>query len=1076
MPPDRALRGRGLLAAVGLTAALAPADPSLAQEHALRFDTPPLSLAHPIVVSMLQDRRGFVWIGTQGGLVRYDGHSTLVYSGIRGSSRSLPSSAIRDIHEHSDGRLWLATLSGLAIISEDRDSVVAVSSETRPDLFPLTDAVNSLAELSDGSVAAGLDGGGLLILDASGQNGDVHVPDPADPHSIPSGTVDAVLVTADGTLWAGTYGGLVKRAPGARRWERVPLPEMGAAVGPDEPRRLSVDPTGAIWVGGLDGVVRLDPATGAARRLRLGPYRVQSLLTNHPDSIWVGTYGNGLLLLDGEGRVVQANMSDPAVPQTLRDGRVSALMQDRTGLLWVGLWGSGVQTADPGGAAFRLIPANVGLAGEDVTSIRRHPSGRELLVSTYSGGVNVLRPNGALVRTIDVGRVGAVNEPAEVLSALWPPGDDLYVGTMRLGIQRVAADGGIRSYTNDPSDSLSAPHAAVYDLVRDREGRTWVGTSLGLRRFDPDSGTFHPPPANGGGELLANAFVRNIHLADDGRLWIGTMGDGLFILDPATGDARRLHASRYDDIPDDEVAAVTTLGGYGWFGTRSGGTLHRVSGWESEETLVIEAVGPAEGLGSAIQCLTPDARGRLWASTSSQIVRIDPAALELAMFGPADGLSSAELRTASCALGPSGQVWFGQQTGVTVFHPDSVGHPHAAAETVVSVATFGDTEVIGPIADGGYEATYPDGMVTFRLSVLDFRSPATQTFAYRLNGGAWTSLGSQSDVTFADLLPGRYTFQARGRDAHGVQAEPSDPLTFEILPPFTMTAWFRAIVLLVIAGFVVGIFQWRTRTIRRHNAELLREIAERERLEAQGAALEDQLRQSQKMEAVGRLTGGIAHDFNNILTVLMGNAELLLESSDEPQRRALVREIHESGRVASNLVSQLLVFSRKRALSPSRTNLVALLERMAPMLRRSLGVHVTVELDVEPDEASAMVDANQMESAVLNLAINARDAMPEGGHLTLALRRYTTGAPDHRGVPAGDWWLLSVCDTGTGIPPHVLDRIFEPFFTTKGVGRGSGLGLAMVYGFVDQSGGHVRAESTEGEGSRFAIYLPVVEG
>ncbi len=1046
-----------------------------AQQRTLRFDTPPLVLASPIVTTLLQDREGLMWIGTQGGLIRYDGHAQTMYGATSTLGPALPSSTIRDIIESSDGRLWISTLSGLGILSADRDSLVEVTSDNRPDIFPVTDALSNLAELPDGRVAVGTDGGGLVIFGADGRMSQRYVHDPDDPESLPGDAIVDVLATGDGTLWVGARNGLARLAPGSDRFERISLPPGTDLLEEDEARRLAMDPEGVLWIGGLGGVVRLDPRTGETTRIALGADRVQTIMASDPDSVWVGSYGTGLYLLDREGRITAEAPPGAAHVQGLTDGRVSTLLQDRTGLIWVGLWGGGIQTTDPRGAAFAFLPTGSVLSGEEVTSISAGPDPDRMVVTTYGGGVNIVSNDGNLIQTIHA-TAGDAGEPSETLTALWSPGRDMLVGTMRRGVDVVSADGSMRSFPPRPADSLGMPDGTVYAFVRDAEDRVWVGTSLGLRRFDPATGQFHVPVTSSTGAALRNTFVRALHLDDNGYLWVATLGDGLFVFDPDSGRTEWLNKARYPGrIPDDEIAAVTTFGGFGWFGTRSAGTLHRVSDWTGGSP-TIESVGPPEGLGGAIQCITPDSDGLLWLSTTSTVATLDPATLSLTRFGHADGLPGGELRTASCGLAPDGKVWFGMQTGATIFHPDSLNRERASVATAVSSVMLAGEEAMARSHRGVHRIPFRGGITSFHLAVLDYRSPTSQTFSYRLNGGAWVPLGTESTVSFVDLPPGRYTFEAQGRDAHGALARPTPPFRFEVLPPYYGTVWFRLAALVLAMLTVWTVFQVRTRRIRRHNAALRREITRRKRLEGQQAQLEAQLRQSQKMEAVGRLTGGIAHDFNNILTVLMANADLVLETTKDQEVLELVEEIRSSGAVAAELVSQLMVFSRKKQLAPAATDLAGLLKRLTPLLRRTLGGTIQVELDLA-DEAVILVDPSMMESAILNLCLNARDAMPSGGvlRLTVAARQGSVGAVGPE--PPREWVVLTVADTGSGIAADQLDQIFEPFFSTKETGRGTGLGLSMVHGLVEQSGGHITVESTEGSGTRFHLHFPpVAEG
>lgn len=241
-------------------------------------------------------------------------------------------------------------------------------------------------------------------------------------------------------------------------------------------------------------------------------------------------------------------------------------------------------------------------------------------------------------------------------------------------------------------------------------------------------------------------------------------------------------------------------------------------------------------------------------------------------------------------------------------------------------------------------------------------------------------------------------------------------------------------------------------------------------------ALEEQLAQSQKMEAVGQLTGGVAHDFNNLLAIIVGNLEMIRDDlpDDSPLHKYLVPAMRSASR-GGELTHRLLAFSRRQTLEPEHTDTNTLIDGIADIIRRTLGPSIDVEIDLADQLWPAFIDAHQLENAIVNLAINARDAMPEGGKLTIETANIVLDdayAATQQDVIAGDYVLVAVSDTGHGMPAEVIARAFDPFFTTKDVGRGTGLGLSMVYGFVKQSHGHVRIYSEVGEGTSIKLYLP----
>jgi PAS domain S-box-containing protein len=245
-------------------------------------------------------------------------------------------------------------------------------------------------------------------------------------------------------------------------------------------------------------------------------------------------------------------------------------------------------------------------------------------------------------------------------------------------------------------------------------------------------------------------------------------------------------------------------------------------------------------------------------------------------------------------------------------------------------------------------------------------------------------------------------------------------------------------------------------------------------------AAEDRIRQAEKMEAVGQLTGGIAHDFNNILTVITGTIEILADAvKNEPQLAAITRMIDEAATRGADLTQHLLAFARKQPLEPRETDVNVLIIDTAKLLQRTLGEHVEIESVFEDESCPAIVDPNRLATAILNLALNARDAMPAGGKLIIETGSVVLDgsyAGTHNDVRPGRYAMIAVSDTGTGIPAADLDKVFNPFFTSKGPGKGTGLGLSMVYGFVKQSAGHIMIYSEEGHGTTIRMYLPPAAG
>jgi signal transduction histidine kinase len=310
------------------------------------------------------------------------------------------------------------------------------------------------------------------------------------------------------------------------------------------------------------------------------------------------------------------------------------------------------------------------------------------------------------------------------------------------------------------------------------------------------------------------------------------------------------------------------------------------------------------------------------------------------------------------------------------------------------------------------------------------------------------------------------------------------------VPAYGIEALVKGLLALVSVGITAGMVLLLPRLLvmstrvqlQQAYAQLEEEIRQRRSAEAmvqrfqEIEANESQVRQAQKMEAIGQLTGGVAHDFNNILTVITGTIEILDDAvKDRPELAQITRLIGAAAARGADLTQGLLAFARRQPLQPRSVDVNALVIDAARLLRPTLGEQIEIESMLAHDSAPALIDPSQLSTAILNLALNARDAMPAGGKLTLETRNVVLDenyAGMNSEVSPGNYVMVAVSDSGTGIPADLLDKVFEPFFTTKDVGKGSGLGLSMVYGFVKQSNGHVNIYSEEGHGTTVKLYLP----
>jgi signal transduction histidine kinase/CheY-like chemotaxis protein len=388
--------------------------------------------------------------------------------------------------------------------------------------------------------------------------------------------------------------------------------------------------------------------------------------------------------------------------------------------------------------------------------------------------------------------------------------------------------------------------------------------------------------------------------------------------------------------------------------------------------------------------------------------------------------------------------------------------------------------------------TTPNGEIRLQFTGEDrwrHTSARRLLYSWRVDNGPWSPYSTEAGALLSGLAAGMHRVDVRASDRNwNVDATPAS-LQFRVLLPWYRETGFIAVGLagLIAIGAVIGLVASRQHRLKRlvaertaeldeSNRQLRKELEDRQRVEAEHTRLEAQLHQAQKLEAIGRLAGGISHDFNNLLTVIISYAELITSSlRPEHPLHTPAAEISAASQRATALTRQLLAFGRHQVIRPEAIDLNAVVAEIQRMLRRLIGEDIDLVFKAAPNLQRALADRGQIEQVIVNLAVNARDAMPRGGKLTLETANVQIDdsfVRTHAGVAPGDYVLLAVSDTGVGMDADTQARIFEPFFTTKAKEKGYGLGLATVYGIVKQANGHVWTYSEPGRGTTFKIYLP----
>lgn len=788
-----------------------------------------------LVTALAQDAQGWLWIGTQGGLVRYDGYAFQSYRVHPGDPAALSGSYVRVIHPARDGRLWVGTISGGLSALDPRSDRFQQYRHRDGDAASLAnDRVEAIAETPDGRLWLATDAGLDRLDPASGAIQHLRH-DAADPHSLVDDQVRALLLDRQGRLWVGGRNGLQRWRGDGRGFETVAEELAGQPV-----TRLFEDHAGRIWIGTVgQGLAMLDPS-GELHRWRpldqggrgedaLSHYWVYAIAEGPVGEIWVGTFGGGVDVIDGQSlHVVDRLRHEAGLPSTVGSDRVGALLADRSGLMWVGAWGGGLARHDPSTRAFLNIRQRAGrrdgLSHAAVVRALEMADGR-IWAGTNGQGVDILDADGHRVDTLrpDPKRPDALADGSITCLAQGPDGS-AWVATLDGSLHRQRP--GQRGFQRFGT-AQGLPGGPIRALVFDAEGGLWAGALDGLARIAPNGRirAYRHDPADA--TTLSGRSVESIVVRPDGRLWVGT-DHGLNDFDPATGRAHAiLHdAGRADSLPNDWVPdLLLARDGRLWVATPDGVAV--LQSWDGQRARFDVLNRRLDLPPDPTESLLQDTDGQVWLGSRA---RIDPDNWRVQRFDATDGSAFRSLYIASRALTHDGRLLFGSPEGLLIVQPRAL-KPWRFNPPVVASAISVDGEDL-PGASARHELTLHPGQRSLRVefAALDLSAPQRLRYRYRLEGfdRDWNAAApAQRLAAYTGLPPGRYQLLVQGSNRAGAWSEPPWRLDLRVLPAWHQTWWFRATGWLLGLLLVVAIFRLRLRALRRRGAELERQVAER---------------------------------------------------------------------------------------------------------------------------------------------------------------------------------------------------------------------------------------------------------
>ncbi len=833
--------------------------PSFAQEDVpdLRFQqlTYEDGLSQSSVRAMLQDRQGFLWLGTWDGLNRFDGYEFTIYKNKPEDPNSLSHNLVTALLEDRDGIIWIGTLGGgLNRFDPRTETFIHFRHNPNDSASISSDDLVSLYEDAAGTLWVGTWGGGLNRFEPENGTFTRFQAQTEDATSLPHDRVTGMFEDSSGTFWIAIFGG------GLAQMDRVsdtftPVETEGLDLSTHWGQGKFIEyPEGTLWILTQNVLVKHDMETETFTAVSLPistNTALRSMLLSADDQLWLATFGDdaGVIRvnpLSGETAVFQNDLTNP---HSISRGFIHAIYQDRSGTMWAGVNGA-LNKFSPTPPPFALIEYRLAvsnsLSAPNVDGILRDRNGN---VWVGTDGLDKIAPDGTFSHyPTDPDNPNGLNIGSVVRAIEEDSQGQLWLGGT--GVSRFdPATGQFTNYHHDPNTSGSLSNDVVLDIHEDENGRIWIATNQGLNLYDEVNDAFISYNTHPAGNVK--------HILDDGAgaLWLGSWYDGLVHFDPET---RQIVNYRHDpndphSITTNDVKFIYPVGdGTLWLGTAQG-----LEQFDPASGKVTRRITEDDGLPSSrIYAILPDNAGQLWILTPVGLAKFNPESGDIHTYDPADGLQNGEFSEFAFYQADDGQIFVGGGQGLNSFYPNQVMNNPYLPPVIMTDLELNNKSV--PIETGGLLAHaiwatdelilgYDDRVITFEFAALGFIDPDSNMYQYKLEGfdESWIAAdSSRRFATYTNLDPGRYVFRVQATNEDGIWNEMGSELAVRVLPPWWQTTWFIGLSVLALAAIIYGGYRWRVRSIKNRNVELEKEV------EAQTAVLSRVISELQTLNTI----------------------------------------------------------------------------------------------------------------------------------------------------------------------------------------------------------------------------------
>ncbi|SHN28084.1 two-component regulator propeller domain-containing protein [Mucilaginibacter sp. OK098] len=1080
------------------------------QNQSLKFEHIGTSegLSQINVICIMQDSRGFMWIGTRDGLNRYDGYKFIVYNHSFQDDNTISNNQIADIIEDNAGNIWAATLSGLNKFERKTGRFVRYLHNNNNINSISSNATNKLALDSYGKIWIATQKGGLDCLDPKTNSFRHFVHSESDPNSISDNNVSAVFEDSRHNLWVGTLsGGLNLFNRKNNSFSKYRYSVAANSISSDNINCIFEDKDHRIWIGTHDqGVNLFDPLRGTFRRYQhnnkdlnsLSSDAVYSINMDETGKLWVGTENGGVSILDiGKDRFTNFEHDD--IDKNSIDGNsIYTICRDRLNNMWLGAFSGGINLLKRSTKSFThyrhsLSPNS--LSNNFVLDLYEDAK-KNLWVGTDGGGVDMFNQENGTVKHYKqqpLGKNGICGN--YVLTVDQDADGDFWFGTWADGVSVFNPKTNVfKNFKNDPANPKSLSGNNIYALIHTRDKKTWVGTyNGGLDVYDKQSNTFKAFRYDvNDPRSISSDRVYSLLEDRQGNLWIGTFDGGLNLLDRATGtfirfqhdeNANSLSNNTVPDLYEDHKGNI-------WLSTLAGLNLFE------PKTRHFKVFTKRDGLPSdIIYTVREDNNGKIWIGTNNGLSEYDPATNKFNNYTVEDGLQADEFKSHSAFKSKEGKLYFGGINGFNAFTPEQILKPAGFSPIIItSFQVFNKPLVIAKnsndpsplkqdISDTkNITLSYSQSVISMEYAALDFTLANKKNYAYILTGfdKEWNYVGNRNTASYTNLSPGTYTFKLKYQNSSGLWSPVTSGLTITIVPPFWLTWWFIILVLVLIVAAIYTLFKLRVQSIKKQKEILEKQVQERteslakmtiDERESREAAEKAREEAENANKAKSSFLAMMSHEIRTPMNGVIGMAGLLSSTSLTPEQDEYAETIKTCGESLLTIINDVLDFSKIESgsmeLEDQDFDLRDCVESVLDLFaEKASQIDLVYQIDhnVPPQ---IIADQLRLRQILINLVSNAMK-FTNKGEVFVSVKMDDIKA---------DELLLhfSVRDTGIGIPADKLNKLFKAFSqvdssTTRKYG-GTGLGLAISEKLVNLMGGEIHVVSEVGIGTTFSFSI-----